>query len=514
MKTATRFLSTLLALTLLLAFATTVVAQDQPTRGGTLVVAYETEPHSLAPWRSGDANAHRVYNALYDNLVEQLADLSIVPSLAHSWDVSDDGLVYPFYLRDDVVFHNGEPFNAEVAKWNMDRWADPADGYIFGLSTDIVSSEVVDEYTFRVNLGAPDVKFLIDVANKLRGVLPMGAVEEVGEAFSFNPVGTGPFKFDAWITDSEIRLVRNDDYWQTDERGEALPYLDGIVFRTLPDASTRHTALVTGEIDMDTIVAPENTADAEARDNIAVYNEPGVGYIALRLRSTQPPLDDVRVRQAISWAVDREAVNQAAFFELAFPGSTLYSPPTPGFDPDYEPYGRDLEKARALLAEAGHAGGFTMDMIASSPINQIIAEVLQANLAEVGIRVNVQLLERGSFLDGIVQRQHESYVDRITGRTDPSDYYGHLECDATYNGHDYCNPTVDQLAMRDGRSNYSDLQDPERLALYRETERMVMEDAPLVILVHPPYVFAWNADARDIVVTPAGRTFWTNAWKN
>ena len=514
MNTTLRLLVKLLALTLALAFVAGAIAQDQPTYGGTLVVAYETEPHSLAPWRSGDANAHRVYNALYDNLVEQLADLSIVPGLAHAWDVSDDGLVYTFYLRDDVTFHNGEPFDAEVAKWNMDRWASPPDGYIFGLTTDIVSSEVIDQYTLRVTLGAPDVKFLIDVSNKLRAVLPMGAVEDAGEAFSFNPVGTGPFKFDAWITDSEIRLVRNEDYWQTDDQGNALPYLDGIVFRTMPDSSTRHTALVTGEIDMDTIVGPENVADAEARENLAVYNEPGVGYIALRLLTTEPPLDDVRVRQAIAWAVDREAVNEAAFFGLAFPGSTLYSSPTPGFDPDYEPYGRDLERARALLAEAGYAGGFDLQMIASSPVNQIIAEVLQANLAEVGIRVSVQLLERGSFLDGIVQRRHQSYVDRITGRTDPSDYYGHLECDATYNGHDYCNPTVDQLALFDGRANFTDLLDPERLALYRETERMVMEDSPLVTLVHPPYVFSWNADAHGIVVTPAGRTFWTHAWKN
>jgi peptide/nickel transport system substrate-binding protein len=513
MQNPARLFRPLLLVTIAAALGSVTLGQDGPTRGGTLVVAYETEPHSLAPWRSGDANAHRIYNALYDNLVEQGSDLQIEPGLAERWEVSDDGLTYTFYLRQGVTFHNGEPFDAEVAKWNMDRWASPPDGYIFGLTSDVTLSEVVDEHTFRVHLGAPDVKFLIDLANKLRAVLPPGAVEAAGENFSFAPVGSGPFRFDGWITDSEIRVVRNDDYWRTDEQGNQLPHLDGMVFRTLPDPSTRHTALITGEIDMDTIVASENVADIETRDDLTIYNEPGVGYIALRLRSTQPPLDDVRVRQAIAWAVDREAVNDAAFFSLAFPGSTLYSPPTPGFDPDYEPYGRDLELARSLLEEAGYGNGFDLQVIASSPVNQIIAEVLQANLAEVGIRVNVQLLERGSFLDGIVDRVHESYVDRITGRTDPSDYYDHLECDALYNGHDYCNPTVDQMALRDGRANFSDLQDPARLDLYRQTERMVMEDSPLVILVHPPYVFAWNADAQDIVVTPAGRTYWTWAWK-
>ncbi len=503
---------TLIALALA-AVAGLAAAQDTPTYGGTLVVAYNTEPSSLATWRSGDTNTHRVYNAIYDNLVEQRADLTIAPGLAHDWEVSDDRLVYTFHLRDDVVFHNGETFDATAAKWNLDRWAAPADGEIYGLNADITQTEVLDDQTVRVTLAAPDGKFLIDLSNKLRGMLAPGAVEALGDDFSFNPVGTGPFKFDSWVTDSEIRVVRNENYWRQDEAGNQLPYLDGIVFRTMPDASTRYTALVTGEIDIDTNTAPENVADAEARDNLAVYNEPGVGYMALRLLTTMPPLDDVRVRQAIAWAVDREAVNEFTYFGLAFPGSTLYSPPTPGFDPSYEPYGRDLERARALLADAGYADGFDMNIIAASPVSQTIAEVLQANLAEVGIRVTVELLERGTFLDGIIQRRHMAYIDSITGRTDPSDFYDHLECGATYNGHDYCNPEVDEMTLRSGRSDFSDLQDPERLEIYRQAERIVIEDAPLVILVHPPYIFTWNKDARDIVVTPAGRTFWTTAWK-
>jgi peptide/nickel transport system substrate-binding protein len=497
----------------LVVVANLVVAQSTPTYGGTLVVAYNTEPSSLATWRSGDTNTHRVYNAIYDNLVEQRADLSIAPGLAHAWEVSDDGLVYTFHLRDDVLFHNGEAFDATVAKWNLDRWANPPDGHIYRLNARVTQTEILDNYTVRVTLAQANGKFLIDLANKLRGVLAPGAVEALGDNFSFNPVGSGPFKFDAWITDSEIRVVRNHDYWGRDEAGNQLPYLDGIVFRTMPDGSTRYTALVTGEIDIDTNMTPENVADAEARPNLAVYNEPGVGYMALRLLVTQPPLDDIRVRQAIAWAVDREAVNEFTYFGLAFPGSTLFSPPTPGFDPTFEPYGRDLERARALLAEAGLAGGFEMNIIAASPVSQTIAEVLQANLAEVGIRVTVQLLERGTFLDGIIARQHVAYIDSITGRTDPSDYFDHLECGATYNGHDYCNPTIDEMTLRTGLRDFSDLQDPARLAIYREAERVVVEDSPLVILVHPPYIFTWNVDARDIVVTPAGRTFWTTAWK-
>ncbi len=499
-----------LLLSIAILFSGSALAQQY---GGNLTIGLDTEPSALAPWRSGDANAHRVYTAIYETLVMQYDSLAITPGLAHDWDASDDGLTYTFHLVEGITFHNGEAFNADAVAWNFDWWMNAPAGYLVSVSG-VAGTEVIDEYTIAVTLEAPNSRFLITLANHTQAILPPQAVEEQGEDFGFQPVGTGPFMFERWLSDSEIALVRNPDYWRTAENGDSLPYLDTVTYRILPDASTRHTALVIGDIDLDVTISPSNVADIESRSGFTVFNEPGVGYMGLRMLTTAEPFTDVRVRQAVSWAIDREAINQAAYFGLAETGSGMYSPTTPAYDPDFDPYSpRDLEKARELLDEAGYSGGFDMEIIVAVPLFQIVAEVLQAQLAEVGVRVSVVVVERGTFLDGIVSRDWHSFVDSLTGRVDPYDYYGHLECDALYNGHDYCNEVVDQMAMHDGVSNYTDLLDPERIELYEEAVRMVIEDAPLAVILYPPMLYAWNSDIHDLVVNPAGRLQYMETWK-
>jgi peptide/nickel transport system substrate-binding protein len=496
---------------LILAAAVAAHAQEAPRHGGSLTIAYDYEAASLATWRSGDTNTHLVYMALYDSLVNKSETGEISPSLAHSWEVSDDRRTYTFHLHEGVSFHNGVAFDADVVALNFERWTDPPAGALNAL-TNIESVRVVDAATIEVTLETPDNQFLILLGSRLRGIVEPGAVEELDEGFGRAPVGTGPFKFVRWLTDSEIVLERNDAYWQVDEHGNALPYLDELVFRVIPQSSSRHTALVTGSVDVDTTVAPENVADLEERGGFEVLNIPA-GYVALRLRVTEPPLDDVRVRQAISWAVDREAINEAIYFGLATPGDGLFSPVLLGYEPGYHPYRpRDLDLARSLLVEAGYPDGFSLDVIASVPLLQAAAELVQAQLAEIGINVNIQLVERGVYLDGIVAREWEAYIDQLTGRTDPAYFFQHLSCDFPYNGHDYCNPEIDQLTRVDGVAEFASLTDPARVALYQDANRAVMEDAPLVVLVYRPTLFAWDAQVQGIAVNPVGRAFWERAW--
>lgn len=486
-------------------------AQPSPSVGGTLTIAYDYEAASLATWRSGDTNTHLVYMALYNSLVDKSENGDITPSLAERWDVSPDRRTYTFHLQRGVTFHNGVAFDADVVKWNFDRWISPPEGAINGLSN-IEDVRVVDPQTIEVTLVNPDNQFLILLGSRLRGIVEPGAVEQLGEAFGRNPVGTGPFRFESWLADSEIVVTRFEDYWETDAGGRQLPYLDRLVFRVIPQSASRHTALVTGSVDVDTTVSPENVADLLGRGSHDVLNIPA-GYVALRLRTTQAPLDDVRVRQAISWAVDRDAINEAIYFGLATPGEGLFSPVLLGYDPEFKPYWpRDLAQARALLADAGYPNGFDLTIVASVPILQAAAELVQAQLAEIGVRVSIQLVERGVYLDGIIAREWESYIDQLTGRTDPTYFFQHLSCGFPYNGHDYCNPALDQLARVDGVVNYASLNDPERVELYERANRIVMEDAPLVVLVYRPTLFAWRNVVHGIAVNPVGRAFWEEAW--
>ena len=505
----------LTALVMLFALSTCTLpqatAQLAARSGGTVAVAYTTEPSSLAPWRSGDFNAVMVFNALYDTLLTQDDQQRIQPGLADRFQVSADRTVYTFYLHRGVKFHDGEALNAAVVKWNVDRWASPPKDYINGI-LGVKSSQAVNDMTVQVTLSAPNNHFLADISSPSHSVLPPKAVQDEGEDFSFKPVGTGPFRFDRWVTDSEIDLVRNPNYWRTDA-GRALPYLDRLAFRVLPDESSRETALMAGDIDVNTSVPPQSVGQLKAQNVFTIFDRPNLGYDALRMLTTKAPFNNKQVRQAVSWAVDRDAINKAVYFGLGIAGSGLYSPSTPGYDASYKPYvPRNLATARELLSQAGVPDGFAAPMIVGSPVFQQMAVLLQAQLAQVGIRFTIQNVERGVFLNGIVQRQWASYLDRILVRTDPSDYYDHLRCGGVYNGHDYCNHQVDTMVDQ-GLSQFGSLGDPKRVVLFRQAERMVMDDAPLVILDYPPILYAWKSSIHGIVVQPTGRLFWAYAWR-
>lgn len=493
--------------------STTPTAAPAQKTGGNLRIAYAMEPSSLAPWRNGDSTTHFVYMAIYNSLVEQNDKMEIVPGLAESWTVSPEGTTWTFTLRKDVKFHDGTPFDAEAAKFNVELWTtNPPKGAINTMK-EITGVRVVDPYTLELKTAAPNNQLLISLSSKLRGMLSPTAVKAMSEDFGRKPVGTGPFKFDNWVTDSTITVVKNPDYWEKDKDGVKLPYLDKLQFKVIPDATVRKTALLSNEIDFDTAVSPENADETSQSGQIELFNKPGMGYVALRMLMTKPPFDKKEVRQALAWATDREAINKAVYFGKAFPGYTLFSPPTPGFDSSVHAYGpRDLNKAKDLLTKAGYPNGFEMEMIVASPVFQTVAELLQAQYKQIGVTVKIKSLERGTFLDGIVKRQHQTYLDSLTGRSDPSNYFDHFECGFAYNGHEYCNKEVDQM-NKDGLEKFANPTDPARLALYHKAEATVLEDAPLIPLVHPPLLMGWNKNFAGVSITPPGRIFWTQAYQ-
>jgi peptide/nickel transport system substrate-binding protein len=491
----------------------TQAANPATKEGGTIRVAYSTEPSSLAPWRSGDTNTFYVYQAIYNSLVDQNENMEIVPGLAESWTVSSEGKTWTFKLRKGVKFQDGTDFDAEAVKFNVELWTTNAPKGAINTTADITGVKVIDPSTVELQIPAPNNQLLISLASKSRAILSPKAVKEMGEDFGRKPVGTGPFKFDKWVTDSTITVVKNPDYWEKDASGAKLPYLDKIEFKLIPDGTVRKTSLLSGEIDLDTAVAAENAEEVAAQKQFEIFNKPGMGYVGLRLLTTKPPFDKKEVRQALAWTTDREALNKAVMFGKGFAGYTMYSPPTPGFNKDAKPYGpRNVAKAKELLTQAGYPNGFEMDMIVSSPLFQTVAELLQAQYKEIGVKVNIKNLERGTFLDGIVKRQHQSYLDSLTGRSDPFQYYSHLECGATYNGHDYCNKDLDQM-VKEANQKFTSLTDPQRLAVYQKAEQIVLEDVPFVPLLHPPILMAWNQNFKDVVVTPPGRTVWTRAYQ-
>lgn len=483
----------------------------EPVKGGQIVFAYSAEPSSLSPQRNGDGQAHLIYYGLYDCLVELDDNMKPVPGLAETWSISPDGLNYTFTIRKGVKFHNGEELTPETVKWNAEQWANPPKSAING-NTNIASAKV-DGDNVIITLKAMDNQFITDIAGRGYSILPPKYMASVGDDFNFKPVGTGPFKFSSWVTDSQVELVRNDDYWRKDKNGNAEVYLDKVIFRKIAQAQVRTSALQLGEVDVNFEVAAEHTPQVKSNKDLHLSIQPIQGHVVLRLRTTQPPLDKKEVRQAISWAIDRDAINDAIYFGTAVPAYGFFAPVSPAYDSNFKPYyPRNLQKAKDLLAKAGYPNGFKITSVVATPAFQPMAELIQAQLKEVGIDFQPVTMERGIYLDMITKRQHESYLSSVTGRGDPSGYMSHVLCGAVYNGSDWCNKDVDQM-QQDAVSKFIDPMDPKRIDLYKKINQIIMDDMPVVPVAFPVSISAWKTDIHNITISPVGRMRWTTAWR-
>jgi peptide/nickel transport system substrate-binding protein len=334
-----------------------VAADPQP--GGTLTIASYSEPDGFDPHVEYSRHSWLVNWQIMDTLVVMDSEKNLHPGLANNWDVSDDGSSFTFYLRDDVTFHDGTPFNAEAVKANFDRIMDPETGSMMAVDKmpTFESAEVIDEYTVKINFSEPNGTFLVLAANSLYMVSPTAA-EEWGADFTFNPVGTGPFKFVEWVPQSHVKLERNEDYnWAPqglyDHEGPA--YLDEVIFRYIPEEATRTAALETGEAHIAIRIGALDVPMFEEDPNFYVIKEmvPGLPTNYM-LNTAKPPTDDVRVRRAMNLWFDRELANEVIWYGERGPAYGPLAPNTLGYLPEVEELNAlDRERALELLAEAG-----------------------------------------------------------------------------------------------------------------------------------------------------------------
>ena len=263
----------------------------QPTKGGELTYALATSPDSLDPHRSGLAVAVRVIRTIYDSLVVQALDGSVKPWLATEWTVSPDGKSYTFQLRKDVKFQDGTPFNAEAVKYNYDRILDPATkaANSRALIRPYESSEVIDEYTVKLNLSTPSSAFLGNLSQALVAIVSPTAAKKYGDQFGKNPVGTGPFKFVEWKENDGITVERNPDYaWGPAlVKNQAAPYLDRLTFKIVPEEATRIGSVQGGQLLAAEVIPPQNILALQNDSNFHVYkaNTSGLPYTLLSIKA-------------------------------------------------------------------------------------------------------------------------------------------------------------------------------------------------------------------------------------
>ena len=359
------------------------------TQAQTLTVGMAGDAVSLSPHQTNDQPSARVMRQIYDTLVVQTEELELVPGLAESWEQIDP-VTWQFNIRQGVTFHDGSTLTANDVAWTLTRLADPEVAAPAAFLVDFVNDiEVVDEYTVQVTTDFEFVPLLSHLAHTATSILSEQAVTEAGEDYgTLVAVGTGPFRFVDWQTGSHITLERNDDWWG----GEVMS--QQVIFRPITEGTVRAIELETGGIDIAYALEPRDALRLENHPSIDLYDVEtlSTNYIGFNVQSE--PFDDVRVRQAINYALDAEAIVDAVYEGQGLPANSPISPQVFGAHEDLEPYAFDPERASELLAEAGYADGFSTTLWTNdNPLRIQIAEIVQAYLADVGVDVDVKINE-------------------------------------------------------------------------------------------------------------------------
>ena len=359
-----------------------------PVKGGNLVVCQPAEPPGLDPTANTAAAIDRVvYANIYEGLVKVNRNGEFIPGLATAWTVSPDGKVYTFDLRKNVTFHNGEPFNAAVARWNLERNAAEATKnahpeYFRGIE----KIETPDEYTLVVTLKDVDALFIAHLAEGDAVMLPTKGYENAAS----EPVGTGPFRFVTWVRGDRVEMTRNEKYWNP-----ALPYLDKVTFKFIGDASAQIAALKAGDIDViGYIAAPEQASEMAKDKRFKVFAGTTTGEVIMGTNNKRKPFDNKLVRQAMAYAIDRQTVIDLVMFGYGTPIGSHWSPSTPYYEDLTARFAYNPEKAKALLAEAGYPNGFKSEIILRSGAQyEDRSSMVAAFLKKVGIECDMKTYE-------------------------------------------------------------------------------------------------------------------------
>ncbi len=401
-----------LALNLVLALVLSMGAgiADEPNRGGTLRVSFNTDArhfdmHGPVPGYEAFWVSNNVFNALVT--LGPLPDLDIVPDLATSWDILDEGNTYVFHLRQGVTFHDGTAFNADVVKWNFDRMLDPVNKYWQRpFYEQVASIEVVDTNTIRFNMKEPSGALIPAMTGFGAYMVSPAAFEKYGKKWTRHPVGTGPFQLKEWVSNQRIVLERNPNYFK-----KGLPYLDQVEIRIMRDPLARVTALRTGAIDLINKVPVQHVGLLEKAKGIHVVTGPALGPAAILLNLRRPPFNDLRVRRAVAgYGIDRAKIAKTAYLGRAAPLVSLVAHGVPDHKDLTEMYPYDPERAKGLLAEAGYGPdkplAFTILANTEDPTFSDIAVLLKSMMEKIGVQAKIQIMDKSTWID-LVTKKHE-----------------------------------------------------------------------------------------------------------
>ncbi len=494
-----------LFLSVVLTFAGfSVNAESEPIHGGTLELARVDDATELDPHTTTAHPSRRIFELVYSNLIGLDADMQPVPELAESWDISEEGDEYTFYLRDDVYFHNGDHMTSEDVAYSIERILDEETGAAARSHiADIENVLTPDDYTIVFELKSPNASMLLHLADA-NAVIVNKAVAEADSLNSVeNTVGTGPFQLSEWYPDEEMTLIRHADFYEEDK-----PYLDEIRFTVIPEEFSIVAGLRTGQTDFALLNLPTAAlAIEEQTPNVTLSSELSLRWTPLFVNTEREPLDDIRVRQAINYAINREEMIASAMLGEAEPIGPIPSSLTFwAYDVSQSPfYQQDIDRAEELLREAGYEDGFTISINFMSGYEEVLSQVqvLQNQLEKVNINLELNSLERGIYIDRWVDADFDLSLSTNAGAADPDFYlfrYFHSEGSLAFiHGH-WSNDRVDTL-LEEGRR---EVDEELRQEIYLEAQEILIEEAPFIWLNAPYEYFAFADHVKGFTPLPTG----------
>ena len=475
------------------------VAQEEKI----LIEGRASDSITLDPFNATDNASWRVARQIYDTLVGfESGTFAPKPGLATEWEISEDGLTYTFTLREGVKFHDGTDFNADAVVFNIERWWDENNEYHDGEFGNVVSffggfkgdekciiSDVkaLDGTHVEITLSQVYPAFLARLTDPSTAIISPEAIKAQRDAIGQNPVGTGPFMFESWAPNDNITLTKNPDYW------DGAPAIDKLIFKVIPDNTARLTALQSGEIDIMDSLNPSDFPVVDQDPALQVIERPAINCGFFWINTTKAPFDNVKVRQALNMAINKEGIISSLYNGLAIPAKSVLSPSSWAYNPDMQDYAFDAAAAKSLLAEAGYPDGFDMKITVRSearayfPQPLKLAEIMQANLKDIGITASVETAD-GSTYSGMVYGGDYDIAAWGTGGNDPDPALAinHYFNKATASGERAQNSArwENDEATDLLNTAQSILDQEERAGMYREVQQIVHDEAIIIPIVH------------------------------
>jgi peptide/nickel transport system substrate-binding protein len=464
-----------------------------------LRIALQDDPDVLDPHRARTFVGRIVFTSLCDKLVDIDANLAIQPQIATEWSWNDDNTVLTMSLREGATFHDGAPIDAEAVKANLDRARTDEESLRRSEVASISDIAVIDAQTLEITLSQPDAGLLSQLTDRAGMLMsPASFDADPGQ----NPVCSGPYKFVERIQNDRIVLEKFAGHWNADAYA-----FDKVTFVPIPDATVRLANLRSGDVDIIERVAPSDLETVAGDDSITLASVTGLGFQAIEVnmangdRADNPLGTDKRVRQALDLAIDRNVLNEVVGAGTYEPAYQAFPPASFAYNPEIGAEGRDVEKARALLAEAGHERVAFELTFGNNTIMQQVFELVQAMGAEAGFDITLRPTEFAALQSALKAGDFEVGQSGWSGRVDPDgNIHQYVTCEGSLNDAKYCNEEVDRL-LNEARTINDEAQ---RKALYDEAQAILREEMPILYLFYLPWPFVHQAAIKGFTAYPDG----------